>query len=599
MQRRLGLFSLGCCYNNVVKGRAAYGTLASNAAATLDAAEPVIVFDITGIAPAFADALGRRARGEHFYTRPILPNEESIVVDSVLEQVLPMMSSPADQRRAVEMAWLGTLEVNKTPLRNMRVYGDQLRIAARTIVDLSDAAIASSEAERRRIQHILRTQPPARVVLRCDPFVPVPPPGISGTQSCVLIWAPSMPGNQAAAFALLMGDIHAEKLLVSSTPPSLATGATWVPPDRASEALLRARVIVDTCAYGADTARALTQWNAALVADAESGATEAIDHVRCYSRQIPASLAEAVYAALGSAVAAPTAETSAILTPPSIELLNDGPLVSIIVPTFDRPAKLRDALESIERQTYANIEGIVVNDGGPPIDELVAQYPRSRLITMAENNPPVSANTAFKAAKGEYVGILCDDDILFPHHVASLVTALERAHANVAHGNVLTAYLRGDDEAWLCYGYDYQMHRSVEYQNLLANNHLGTTSVLFRRKVLTEGYILDERVPYCRDYALWLRLASKHDFIHIESITSCYTIRNAGAAQISTMWKDRTVEAFKTIYAMYPVDSLSTVAHTRSAVLERLLTGDSGFKTDTTIGIGGELAWPPWNLLNG
>lgn len=569
----------------------AHGNLASNIASSFSASDPVVVFDVTGIGTAFSDALIRRSRGERFYTYPLLAAEETVIVDSVIAQVLNLTNGLDARRFVVEQAWLGSLEVNGNPLNKLRVYGDQLRTAVRAIVDLGDALIASSESERRRLQRILQAQPPARIFCAPDAFVPAPSEHPTGSR--IVIWAPSLSGDQAAAFALLLNDVRTAKTLVSATPPSFPVAVEWTPLAKATDALAHARVIVDTSAQGAQTALALSRSNAALVCDVETGAHELIDEVHTYSRTAPGSLTDAVYAALGSAASQPHPSVQPSLPPPARDLDLDGPLVSLIVPTFDRPLKLRDALESIERQTYANVEGIVVNDGGPPIDGLVAEYPRSRLITMPENNPPVSANTAFRAARGVYAGILCDDDIVFPDHVAQLVTAMERARAHVAHGNVLTAYLSGDDDRWICDGYDYGMRRSVEYQHLLSNNHLGTTSVLFRRDALPDGVILDEQVPYCRDYALWLRLASKHDFVHVDRITSCYTIRNAGAAQISTMWKDRTVSAFQAIYAMHPVSDDSPVARTRSAILSQLATGDSGFKSVSTIPAPAT-PWPPW-----
>lgn len=50
------------------------------------------------------------------------------------------------------------------------------------------------------------------------------------------------------------------------------------------------------------------------------------------------------------------------------------PLVSVLMPTYNRPEKLKKALESLSRQTYQNIEAVVVNDGGQEVAATVRQY---------------------------------------------------------------------------------------------------------------------------------------------------------------------------------------------------------------------------------
>src|SRR4051812_38104251 len=95
-----------------------------------------------------------------------------------------------------------------------------------------------------------------------------------------------------------------------------------------------------------------------------------------------------------------------------------NPLVSVIVPTFNRPAMLKDALASIFAQTYAPIEIIVVNDGGIDAElAIAASNCKSRVVYLKHTSNkglPAARNTGIKAASGEFIAYLDDDDVYYP-----------------------------------------------------------------------------------------------------------------------------------------------------------------------------------------
>jgi len=49
-------------------------------------------------------------------------------------------------------------------------------------------------------------------------------------------------------------------------------------------------------------------------------------------------------------------------------------LVSVIIPTFQRPLRLWQALESVGSQTYSAVEIVVINNGGKSVDDIIARY---------------------------------------------------------------------------------------------------------------------------------------------------------------------------------------------------------------------------------
>ncbi|GAG26148.1 unnamed protein product, partial [marine sediment metagenome] len=105
-----------------------------------------------------------------------------------------------------------------------------------------------------------------------------------------------------------------------------------------------------------------------------------------------------------------------------------GPVVSVLIPTFNRPRYLSEALASALHQSYSNLQVIVVNDGGQDVSSIVNSFsdPRIIFINRKENRGKAfSLNEALARAEGEYIAYLDDDDLYYPNHIETLVDVLE------------------------------------------------------------------------------------------------------------------------------------------------------------------------------
>lgn len=573
-------------------GAQAYGPIARRVIGALDANDPVVLFDHMGSAEAVRDCAARKFRGESFFVRAILPREGTIRADAVAATILSTYASLDDRRVAFEQAFSGTLQVNNQLLRDIPAYTPQALRLAQAAFRLADGVLVSSEAERNRVQALLQTEPPTRTIPLIDPTVPPVSAQRGGIRNKIVIWAPDTSGDAASAFTIALGELRIPIALITQSAPTRETGAQWYSLERAAEALDQAAVVIDASPYGCDAVRALAAWKAPLVVDAESGANEIVEGARTYQRERWGSIFEAVVAQLGAE--SPRERTPAVrpVLETRVDLPTNGPLVSIVLPTLDRPKMVREAIESIERQTYRNIQPIVVIDGGPSLAHLEPLFPRVRFIHMSANDPIASTHAAFAAATGEYIAILNDDDLFFPDHVAALTAALERSGAHVAHADVMTAFLRGTDDDWTLYGVESNMSRAVDASSLLVSNQIGATSTMFRRSCLEGRDPFDATIPYYRDYELWLRLALKYDFVHVERITSCYTIRNQGAKQQSVMWRDQTVVAYEAIYKRHPIENRPLLAQRREQIMHAAHIGQMDLQAQPA----GEVQPVPWPL---
>jgi glycosyltransferase involved in cell wall biosynthesis len=141
------------------------------------------------------------------------------------------------------------------------------------------------------------------------------------------------------------------------------------------------------------------------------------------------------------------------------------PLVSFVIPTYDRFELLRDrSLPSILAQSYENLEVIVSGDDSPPEAAQVVEEigdPRVRFINrsvrgpypedreerwLMSGTPPM--NDGLAVAKGRWIAILGDDDEVTPRHTTALVAAAQERRLEHCYGRLVARFADGGELDW-------------------------------------------------------------------------------------------------------------------------------------------------------
>jgi GT2 family glycosyltransferase len=211
--------------------------------------------------------------------------------------------------------------------------------------------------------------------------------------------------------------------------------------------------------------------------------------------------------------------------------LESRPLVSIVVRTKDRPYYLREALTSLRHQTYRHLEVIVVEDGPDRSRAVIDEFPDLVLSYVplgASRGRCLAGNEGLERARGDYCGLLDDDDLLFAEHVETLVGALLagpgcRAAYTIGY-EVQTRLLSRDPLTYAEGPYRIVFRQPFDRALLGERNFLPINAVLFDRGLyLSEGGF-DPALEVLEDWDLWLRFARRTDFRFVDRPTFLYRV---------------------------------------------------------------------------
>lgn len=229
--------------------------------------------------------------------------------------------------------------------------------------------------------------------------------------------------------------------------------------------------------------------------------------------------------------------------------------VSVIIPTYNRAAKVTRAISSVLDQTFNDFELIVVDDGSvDDTNETLAGFHDRIIVIRHEKNLGVSAarNSGIKVSQSPLIAFLDSDDYWLPGKLEAQVR-----------------YFKENPEAVVCQTEEMWVRNGVRVNPW--NKHLKPTgdvferslklcvvspsAVMIRQEIFDEVGLFDEDFPVCEDYDLWLRIACRHP---IQLINKFFLVKEGGHPdQLSSMLKGMDLYRIKAMVKLLEKGCLS------------------------------------------
>lgn len=193
---------------------------------------------------------------------------------------------------------------------------------------------------------------------------------------------------------------------------------------------------------------------------------------------------------------------------------NNSVMISVCIATYNRKDYLKEALESVFRQTYKDFEVIVLDDGSTDgTEEMVASlnYP-IRYYKQVNHGQPQPNNRLADLARGRYICFLDSDDVFLDDALERLFLAVDGADDKISYGS----YIRIDENSKEIGVDKKRLYSGDITEKLFQKIFVHCVCTLFPRKLFLEqgGYNPNFRV--CFDYDLNLMLSLKFPYIALD-----------------------------------------------------------------------------------
>jgi GT2 family glycosyltransferase len=250
----------------------------------------------------------------------------------------------------------------------------------------------------------------------------------------------------------------------------------------------------------------------------------------------------------------------------------NGPLFSVIVTTYNRPALLKRALDSLQKQTLRDFEVIVVNDHGESVEPMLGEFDLDITYVCHGRNrgPSAARNIALRLARGELIGYLDDDDVVLPEHLAV------HAKAHAAHTNSVVytdARFVLSKEGGLSIATDPASEEVFSKESLFVRNFITINNWTLPRQMLVDVGDCDETLTALEDWDVLLRLAERFPFVHVRERTSEVWFHGDMHARLTARQNKNFPELYRKLYERYGDLGSQRVREGRRRVLAQLDAG--------------------------
>jgi glycosyltransferase involved in cell wall biosynthesis len=192
------------------------------------------------------------------------------------------------------------------------------------------------------------------------------------------------------------------------------------------------------------------------------------------------------------------------------------PLVSVIIPTYNRGWIVKEAIDSVLEQDFSDYELIVVDDGSDDNTPAILKAYGKKITVLRQPNKGVSAarNYGIAAASGRLIAFLDSDDLWLPHKLSTQVKFF-KDHPD--------AVINQTQEHWIRDGVrvnpkkKHHKFSGMIFEKSLALCLVSPSAVMIQKSLFGTVGVFDEDLPACEDYDLWLRISCRYPVYLIET----------------------------------------------------------------------------------
>jgi len=196
--------------------------------------------------------------------------------------------------------------------------------------------------------------------------------------------------------------------------------------------------------------------------------------------------------------------------------ITTNPLVSVIIPTYNRGWIIKEAVDSVLSQNFLGFEIIVVDDGSTDNTQDILSAYKNDIKVLKHNNQGVSAarNRGIALASGRFIAFLDSDDLWMPN---KLSTQVDFFNTNKE------ALICQTEEIWIRNNVRVnpkKRHKKLSgmiFEPSLCLCMVSPSAVMIKRELFETVGLFDESLPACEDYDLWLRISSGYPVYLIDT----------------------------------------------------------------------------------
>lgn len=232
----------------------------------------------------------------------------------------------------------------------------------------------------------------------------------------------------------------------------------------------------------------------------------------------------------------------------------DKPLISVIIPTYNRALLLKRTVNSVLNQTLEDFELIIVDDGSTDntkelVHDLMKKDSRVKYLWQENSGGPSEPrNLGIRNSNGDFISVLDSDDEILPEKLEKQINKFQSVPENIG--------------VIYC-GFKYVSKNGKEkiktitpklkghiFTKLLRGNFIGDVTPLVKKECFENSGVYDGSVSTGENWDIWIRISKNYEFDFVKDTLAIYHIHGE---QVSASFND-TIEGFKAILEKYKAE---------------------------------------------